>query len=314
MLTIGYLLVSFLWIVSVWTLYDEQSFTLQRALLAIPTLKLMQVFIFGVYVGECPWTNQIQARYMLMALVTIATIYQTVYVALLLLMSKGWNVSRNTLSRNDLSSITLLMGAVYLSYSAYYVSVNIQGMKMFIGFILNLLYLVLLIVVSKNILDARAALFEQLQIIRANEVRSLQSSIQLKISMLSQFLVISSLYFVWEIVVNGLIPSFSMNQNQFKPYQNVTQEYFDFIIICSILYVYRSRVWPEYFGVNLLEGQVNDLDALQEEESRIAPLLQTKIDERAFLSQRSALTSNFNSQEPVVIMNPFDYETESRAM
>jgi hypothetical protein len=25
------------------------------------------------------------------------------------------------------------MGAVYLTYSAYYVSINIQGMKMFIG-------------------------------------------------------------------------------------------------------------------------------------------------------------------------------------
>jgi len=43
-------------------------------------------------------------------------------------MSKGWTIARNTLSRNDLSSITLLMGAVYLTYSAYYVSINISGM------------------------------------------------------------------------------------------------------------------------------------------------------------------------------------------
>lgn len=68
-----------------------------------------------------------------MALVTISTIYQTVFIAIVLLISKGWNVSRNTLSRNDLSSITLLMGAVYLTYSAYYVSINIAGMKLFIG-------------------------------------------------------------------------------------------------------------------------------------------------------------------------------------
>lgn len=70
---------------------------------------------------------------MMMALVTISTIYQTVFIALILLVSKGWNVARNTLSRNDLSSITLLMGAVYLTYSAYYVSLNIAGMKIFIG-------------------------------------------------------------------------------------------------------------------------------------------------------------------------------------
>lgn len=54
---------------------DEYSTTLQRALLAIPSLKFVQVFIYGIYVGECPWSNQVQAKYMLMALVTVATIY-----------------------------------------------------------------------------------------------------------------------------------------------------------------------------------------------------------------------------------------------
>lgn len=49
------------------------------------------------------------------------------------MISKGWNVARNNLSRNDLSCITLMIGAVYLTYSAYYVSINISGMKLFIG-------------------------------------------------------------------------------------------------------------------------------------------------------------------------------------
>jgi hypothetical protein len=80
---------------------------------------------------------------MMMALVTISTIYQTVFIALILLVSKGWNVARNTLSRNDLSSITLLMGAVYLTYSAYYVSINIAGMKMFIGVTISLLIILI---------------------------------------------------------------------------------------------------------------------------------------------------------------------------
>lgn len=106
-----------------------------------------------------------------MALVTISTIYQTVFIALILLISKGWNVARNTLSRNDLSSITLLMGAVYLTYSAYYVSINITGMKLFIGFILNLLYLILFIVVVKGCLETRANLRIQYNIVRLNEVR-----------------------------------------------------------------------------------------------------------------------------------------------
>jgi hypothetical protein len=70
---------------------------------------------------------------MIMILVTIATIYQTIVIALFLLISKGWNVSTMSVSRADMSSITLLMGAVYLTYSAYYVSINIEGLKIFIG-------------------------------------------------------------------------------------------------------------------------------------------------------------------------------------
>jgi len=42
-----------------------------------------------------------------------------------------------------------------LTYSAYYVSINITGMKIFIGFILNLLYLVLAAVVMRNAQETR---------------------------------------------------------------------------------------------------------------------------------------------------------------
>ena len=55
-------MVSFGWVVLVWSYFDQESTTLQRAFLAVPSLKLLQVFIFGIFVGECPWANQIQAR------------------------------------------------------------------------------------------------------------------------------------------------------------------------------------------------------------------------------------------------------------
>jgi hypothetical protein len=188
----------------------------------VPTLKLLQVFIYGIYVGECPWVNQIQARYMMMALVTISTIYQTVFVALILLISKGWNVARTSLSRNDLSSITLLMGAVYLTYSAYYVSINIQGMKLFIGFILNILYLGLFVVVIKNTLETRQALQTEFTILRNNEIRQLLDAMALKLQMMNKFFLICCAYFFYELVINGLLPSFNSAETEnFDPYANV---------------------------------------------------------------------------------------------
>jgi hypothetical protein len=63
------------------------------------------------------------------------------------------------------------MGAVYLTYSAYYVSINIQGMKLFIGFILNLLYLALFVVVVKNTMETRQALQTEYTILRNHDIR-----------------------------------------------------------------------------------------------------------------------------------------------
>jgi len=50
-------LISGAWFYLVWFFYENQSSTLQRAFTGVPALKLLQVFIYGVYVGECPWVN-----------------------------------------------------------------------------------------------------------------------------------------------------------------------------------------------------------------------------------------------------------------
>ena len=40
-------------------------------------------------------------------------------------------------------------------YSAFYVSINIEGMKLFISVLLNALYLILMIIVLKNATETR---------------------------------------------------------------------------------------------------------------------------------------------------------------
>ena len=93
---------------------------------------MMQVFFYGLFITSCPWESLIESRYYMMALVTISTIYQTVFLAYILLLSKGWKIARQSLARSDISKNTLLLAAVYLVYSAYYVSVNIPQMKNFV--------------------------------------------------------------------------------------------------------------------------------------------------------------------------------------
>lgn len=86
----------------------------------------------------------------MMALVTVSTIYQTVYVSILLLIAKGWILVRTNLSRQQATSVTMLMGAVYLTYSAYYVSVNVNGIKNMIAMVINILYVILYFIVMRS--------------------------------------------------------------------------------------------------------------------------------------------------------------------
>ncbi len=68
-------------------------------MLIIPIFKVIRVSIYTLYISDCPWADQLTGRYLLMALVTVSTIYQTVFVAILLLISKGWVLIRINLTR-----------------------------------------------------------------------------------------------------------------------------------------------------------------------------------------------------------------------
>lgn len=75
----------------------------------------------------------------MMALVCTITLYQTVYISLVILISKGWKFIRSSLTKDDLSTVSLLMAFVYLSHSAYFVTASITRMQSFMDSWMNLL-------------------------------------------------------------------------------------------------------------------------------------------------------------------------------
>jgi len=67
------------------------------------------------------------------------------------------------------------------------------------------------------------------------------------------FMIVAGFYFFYELVINGLVPTLQSATDQFDPYENVIQQYYDMIIIFFLMYNFRSRVWPEYFTIGLLD-------------------------------------------------------------
>jgi hypothetical protein len=78
-------------------------------------------------------------------------------------------------------------------------------------------------------------------------------------------------------------------------------------VISGLLVVFRSRKWPEFFAIGLMDAAVGEDDSLLEQEQRrIAPLLNTYLTYKVLNSIKSGKSnSSFNSNDPVVIINPF---------
>lgn len=91
-----------------------------------------------------------------MALVTITTIFQTIHISIVVLLSKGWLYVRSVLTKNDLSGLTMLMGTVYISYSAMFVSANIANMQLFTKVWMNIVYVVILMYVLCQCIDTKS--------------------------------------------------------------------------------------------------------------------------------------------------------------
>ena len=63
----------------------------------------------------------------------------------------------------------MLMGAVYLTYSAFYVSNHIESVRNLITMVLNLIYLSLFYIVIKNATNVLTVLKMHYQVINNNE-------------------------------------------------------------------------------------------------------------------------------------------------
>lgn len=48
-------------------------------------------------------------------------------------------------------------------------------------------------------------------------------SLTLKLSMMNKYFLIAGCYFFYELVINGLLPTFEGDNEQFDPYSNVVQ-------------------------------------------------------------------------------------------
>lgn len=131
---------------------ESERFSLQKSLIMLPTLKCLEVFLEGGYLSYCPFysitSNGIQ--YMQMARISVITITYTVFLSFLYLLCKGWQTTISQLTRNQATNLTMIMGGVYLIYSAYFLSVDFYTIYIIMNCLMVLLYALLSFVYARN--------------------------------------------------------------------------------------------------------------------------------------------------------------------
>ena len=163
------------------------------------------------------------------------------------MLCKGWNTTCQVMDRNQATNLTLVMGVIYLIYSAYFLSSDFSSMQYFVNAVLAFIYLTLGIINLKS-------LNEQLNLLRslvrfADEVVpvAFMQSIKLKYLMLSQFKIVVFIFFMLKFVM------YAFNAlNQMDGFASVRLgtgvQISELVIFSLMLFIFRPRKqWPDYF-------------------------------------------------------------------
>ena len=164
----------------------DSRLTLQKSLLLFPALKALEVILDGIWLDYCPWVGMDNStyQYIQMAKISIITICYTVFVAIFYLLSKGWQLTVQQLNRNQATNLTMIMGAVYLLYSAYFLSVDFQSIYTIMSVIISILYLGLAYAFTVNNLKNRKRIAAHMQMLDPNQENVMREAFVMKSQMI----------------------------------------------------------------------------------------------------------------------------------
>eukprot|EP00347_Sterkiella_histriomuscorum_P014152 403361963 len=212
---------------------------------------------------ECPFQDQLHTRYLQMTFVTVSTIYHTITVSVLFLISKGWVFMKPYLNRDEATQVTLTMGGIYLIYSAFYVSQDVKNVQNILNWTINIIDVAMIYVITKNNIINIFSLKQHHDIMIGNIGQDLSYSIRIKVQLYRSYTILVLAYFIYELFANGIyLLTQSQEESQtLDPLSVIFQFYFDLMITSAIMLIFRPRQWPDYFFI-----QVSSASLLSPEE------------------------------------------------
>jgi len=87
-----------------------------------------------------------------MTLITVATIYHTLSIGVIVLIAQGWFYSKDRLSRVDVTYLTLVIGITYISYSSQFITAQMNNMDKIVDIWMAIYNIFILIHITRTCL------------------------------------------------------------------------------------------------------------------------------------------------------------------
>jgi hypothetical protein len=64
-----------------------------------------------------------------MGLISFSTLFETILLTIFYVLAKGWGIIRFYVLREEATHVTIALGAVYLNYSAFFVTIELPALN-----------------------------------------------------------------------------------------------------------------------------------------------------------------------------------------
>eukprot|EP00357_Protocruzia_adherens_P002512 CAMPEP_0115038310 /NCGR_PEP_ID=MMETSP0216-20121206/43335_1 /TAXON_ID=223996 /ORGANISM="Protocruzia adherens, Strain Boccale" /LENGTH=532 /DNA_ID=CAMNT_0002418691 /DNA_START=36 /DNA_END=1634 /DNA_ORIENTATION=+ len=270
-----WLLVALGWGYNTYFLNKAQSTQCHRAILMIPSLKLLEMTLRLATTFSCPM-YQTSLDFVLVLETFFITLYQTSAFCMIILYSKGINITRESVQRDELIKVAVMILIVYLN--------------IFLGLFYMVFAFYLTSEVQKNIQSVSRCLHQA----QSMSIDEYVPSLQLKLEMFNIIKYAVIIYFVsgsgWYLMNTVIYEVPTIN------YLNGGYEFFQIVAVSLFFYVVRSRTYPAMFTV--------DLNEFQNKTGSILPFYRSQFAPNGLHTDGSDQFDSLNSSEPIVVLQP----------
>lgn len=193
-----------------------------------------------------------------MSLVTSETIYRSVEICLLMLIARGWRFVHMNLSSRHLTSLSIMMGLVYLSYCSMFVTYDIEEAKQTTMIWVTIVHVVIAWDIYRHSSDAEKIISDELicqeiEFIPNRDQRGtnqIRDSLKLKLHLMKWFRRATLFKIIFAMGIQGLQPLIiedSTNLDDYDVTFDISEMVVELLYAFVVYYIFSPRVWPDYF-------------------------------------------------------------------